>query len=222
MAALAACAHTTSAAHSTARYHVFRIAISPTFAHRARGAPKAPGRAPYCPLTPPAGSTHPLSAPSVEHGPGRCYPSGFTGTFFVCLFLFSGMSRRELSRDAVKSRRISNVPTYTYACSKCGHAFDVFHAMSAAPKVRCEKCKGTCKKQLGTGSGFIFKGSGFYETDFKDKKGTPEKKESGESKAAEAKPESKPEAKPAAKPEAKPADKQASKSAAKAKKPSKG
>lgn len=119
------------------------------------------------------------------------------------------------------------MPTYTYACSKCGHAFDVFHAMSAAPKVRCEKCKGACKKQLGTGSGFIFKGSGFYETDFKDKKGTPEKKESGDTKssdtkASDAKPEAKPEAKPAAKPEAKPADRTASKSAAKAKKPSKG
>lgn len=110
------------------------------------------------------------------------------------------------------------MPTYTYACSKCGHAFDVFHAMSAAPKVRCEKCKAACKKQLGSGAGFIFKGSGFYETDFKDKKGTPEKKESSESKAADAKPE----AKPAAKNDTKPAAKPAAKAPAKAKKPSKG
>lgn len=110
------------------------------------------------------------------------------------------------------------MPTYTYACKKCGHVFDVFHAMSASPKVKCETCgKSPCEKQLGTGAGFIFKGSGFYETDFKDKKGTPEKKESGESKPAEAKGDAKAEKAPAAKAESKPA----AKPAAKAKKPSK-
>lgn len=116
------------------------------------------------------------------------------------------------------------MPTYTYACAKCGHSFDVFHGMSAAPKVKCAACgKGPCVKQLGTGAGFIFKGSGFYETDFKDKKGTPDKKEGSEAKAApktDAAPASKPDAKPEAKPAAKPET--AKKSSAKAKKPSKG
>ena len=64
------------------------------------------------------------------------------------------------------------MPTYSYECGKCGHVFDVFHAMSATPKVRCEKCNSPrTQKLLGTGAGIIFKGSGFYETDFKDKKG---------------------------------------------------
>ena len=108
------------------------------------------------------------------------------------------------------------MPTYTYACSKCGHSFDVFHAMSATPKIKCEKCGASAKKQLGTGAGFILKGSGFYETDFKDKKGKPEKKEGGETKA-----ESSGESKAETKTEAKPAKKAESKPAAKSKKPAK-
>lgn len=63
------------------------------------------------------------------------------------------------------------MPTYTYKCKKCGADHDVFHAMSAAPKVACPECGGACVKQLGTGSGIIFKGSGFYETDYKKKSG---------------------------------------------------
>jgi predicted nucleic acid-binding Zn ribbon protein len=55
--------------------------------------------------------------------------------------------------------------------------FDLFHAMSATPKVKCEQCKGRCNRRIGTGAGIIFKGSGFYETDFKDKKGTAPAKE---------------------------------------------
>ncbi len=70
------------------------------------------------------------------------------------------------------------MPTYTYECKKCSHAFDVFHGMNAKPRVRCKDCKGPCRKLLGTGSGIIFKGTGFYETDYKDKKGTPPSDES--------------------------------------------
>lgn len=74
------------------------------------------------------------------------------------------------------------VPTYSYECGGCGHVFDVFHGISAEPKVACESCGKRCRRLLGTGAGIIFKGSGFYETDFKEKKGkAPEK--SGESKA---------------------------------------
>ncbi len=66
------------------------------------------------------------------------------------------------------------MPTYTYRCKKCGHEHMEFHAMSAAPRVRCGVCKGMCEKQIGSGAGIIFKGSGFYETDYKKKSGTPE------------------------------------------------
>ncbi len=70
------------------------------------------------------------------------------------------------------------MPTYTYACKKCNHEFDAFHCMSATPKMKCESCGSVrVERQLGTGSGIIFKGSGFYETDFKEKKGKkPEEK----------------------------------------------
>ncbi|MBI2421474.1 MAG: zinc ribbon domain-containing protein [Candidatus Hydrogenedentes bacterium] len=76
------------------------------------------------------------------------------------------------------------MPTYSYECGKCGEVFNVFHGMSATPKVKCESCgSARTTKMLGTGAGFIFKGSGFYETDYKEKKGTPHKSESaGESK----------------------------------------
>ncbi|MBI1320313.1 MAG: zinc ribbon domain-containing protein [Candidatus Hydrogenedens sp.] len=72
------------------------------------------------------------------------------------------------------------MPTYTYGCKKCGHEFDVFHAISATPELRCESCDSPkVERHLGTGAGIIFKGSGFYETDFKGKKGSKPASESG-------------------------------------------
>lgn len=97
------------------------------------------------------------------------------------------------------------MPTYSYECRKCGHVQDVFHAMSANPRVKCEECGGSAKRMLGTGAGIIFKGSGFYETDYKRNGGKPggEKSESkGESKS-ESKPESKGESKSESKSETK-------------------
>ena len=49
--------------------------------------------------------------------------------------------------------------------------------MSATPIIKCESCNGPCKRLIGKGAGIIFKGSGFYETDFKDKKGKPPAKD---------------------------------------------
>lgn len=83
------------------------------------------------------------------------------------------------------------MPTYTYECKKCGWTTDKFHAMSASPRVHCDECGGTCKRLLGTGAGIIFKGSGFYETDYKTKSGTPEKTESGKDGGGKGKSESK-------------------------------
>lgn len=65
------------------------------------------------------------------------------------------------------------MPTYTYECKKCSHEQDVFHGMNAKPRVKCEECGGMCKKLLGAGAGIIFKGSGFYETDYKRNGGKP-------------------------------------------------
>jgi putative FmdB family regulatory protein len=70
------------------------------------------------------------------------------------------------------------MPTYDYECPKCGHTFEAFQLMSDKPLARCPSCKKTGVRRLpGAGAGFVFKGSGFYETDFKTKKGAPPAKE---------------------------------------------
>ena len=61
------------------------------------------------------------------------------------------------------------MPTYDYKCQKCGHQFEVFQSMNDERLTDCpeEGCGGKVKRLLGTGAGIIFKGSGFYETDYK-------------------------------------------------------
>ncbi len=60
------------------------------------------------------------------------------------------------------------MPTYDYECSACGHNFEEFQAMSEAPIKKCPKCKKMkVERLISSGSGIIFKGSGFYETDYK-------------------------------------------------------
>jgi len=61
------------------------------------------------------------------------------------------------------------MPTYEYECSKCGKKFDLFQLMKDDPIKKCPDCKGKVDRLLGRGSGIIFKGSGFYETDYKKK-----------------------------------------------------
>jgi putative FmdB family regulatory protein len=61
------------------------------------------------------------------------------------------------------------MPTYEYECAKCGKTFEVFQSMKDEPLKTCpnKKCKGKVKRLLGTGAGLIFKGSGFYITDYR-------------------------------------------------------
>ena len=85
------------------------------------------------------------------------------------------------------------MPTYEYVCPKCHHAFEAFQSMNAAPLTQCPKCKKRgLKRLIGGGAGLIFKGTGFYITDYKNKK-TPEKPGGGE-KVAPAKADPKPAA----------------------------
>lgn len=80
------------------------------------------------------------------------------------------------------------MPTYEYVCTKCGHEMEAFQSMKDAPLKQCPACKKAgLKRKVGGGAGLIFKGSGFYITDYKKKSGTPD-----------AKPAAKPESKPAA------------------------
>lgn len=89
------------------------------------------------------------------------------------------------------------MPTYEYKCPRCGTEFEVFQRITSKPGAKCPKCGGKATRQLSTGVGLHFKGSGFYLTDYgragqKDKQARREK--------AEAAPADKP------KPESKPAD----------------
>lgn len=60
------------------------------------------------------------------------------------------------------------MPTYDYVCSACDHALEIFHAMSAAPKRKCPQCgKQKLERRIGPGAGFLFKGAGFYLTDYR-------------------------------------------------------
>ena len=59
------------------------------------------------------------------------------------------------------------MPTYEYECQKCGHHYELYQSIKDAPKRTCPKCRGRVKRLLGTGAGLIFKGSGFYITDYR-------------------------------------------------------
>ncbi len=62
------------------------------------------------------------------------------------------------------------MPTYDYVCAACEHALEIFQPMSEAPKKKCPKCgKSKLERRIGAGAGFLFKGSGFYLTDYRSK-----------------------------------------------------
>lgn len=70
------------------------------------------------------------------------------------------------------------MPTYDYKCTNCSHTFEIFQSMKDDALKECPKCKGELKRLIGIGVQPIFKGSGFYQTDYKN---------NSNSKAAEAK-----------------------------------
>ena len=99
------------------------------------------------------------------------------------------------------------MPTYEYECRKCGHRFELFHSIKDDTAKRCPRCKGRAVRVPTAGAGILFKGSGFYITDYRSrdyqKKANEEKgaasggsKESSESKPAKESKEPK-ETKPA-------------------------
>ena len=112
------------------------------------------------------------------------------------------------------------MPTYEYVCAKCGHHFEKFQSMAAQPLTTCPEdvCpqkkwgKGKVKKLISAGAGLIFKGTGFYITDYRSEgykeaakkdAGTSSSSSSPGSEAKSSKPAS--DSKPAAKSESKPA-----------------
>ena len=90
------------------------------------------------------------------------------------------------------------MPTYDYVCENCNHSFEKFQMMSASPLRKCPECsKMKLRRLIGTGAGIIFKGSGFYETDYRSdsyKQGQtseqkPQKTEGSSDKKSDKKPE---------------------------------
>ncbi len=60
------------------------------------------------------------------------------------------------------------MPTYDYLCKRCGHEWELFQPITANPKRKCPDCgKLSAKRVIGPGAGIIFKGSGFYQTDYR-------------------------------------------------------
>ena len=62
------------------------------------------------------------------------------------------------------------MPTYDYQCNDCGHSFEHFQKMSDSPLKKCPECGGAVKRLIGMGAAVIFKGSGFYATDYSNSK----------------------------------------------------
>ncbi len=83
------------------------------------------------------------------------------------------------------------MPIYGYRCTKCGHQFEVYQKMSDEPVQTCPKCEGKVTKMLYP-TGVVFKGSGYYSTDYK---GSSSSSSNGSSASTDSKPETKPESK---------------------------
>ena len=84
------------------------------------------------------------------------------------------------------------MPTYDYICQACGHELEIFQSMTESPKRKCPECgKLKLKRQIGTGAGLIFKGSGFYETDYRSESYKAGAKKDSDSKKSTSKKDSK-------------------------------
>ena len=83
------------------------------------------------------------------------------------------------------------MPTYDYECDACGHEFELFQSITAGVKRKCPECsKLKLRRLFGTGAAIVFKGSGFYETDYRS-----ESYKKGEAKAKKAKDDASPDKK---------------------------
>lgn len=92
------------------------------------------------------------------------------------------------------------MPTYDYKCKDCEHAWEEFQSITAKATKKCPECgKRKAERQIGPGAGIIFKGSGFYQTDYRSdsyKKAAAADKKQSEPKKSESKSESKSDSKP--------------------------
>lgn len=82
------------------------------------------------------------------------------------------------------------MPTYGYQCPACGHEFDKLQKISDDTRAKCPKCGKRAKRLISGGAGVVFKGSGFYETDYKRAGSDKGRKDSGADKESKTKSES--------------------------------
>ncbi|MGD0590769.1 MAG: zinc ribbon domain-containing protein [Bacteroidota bacterium] len=122
------------------------------------------------------------------------------------------------------------MPTYDYRCKSCGFKFEEFQSMSSEKLVICPKCaEPSLKRMMSSGAGLVFKGSGFYQTDYKKSNSSPSSLSAKSESKTESKPKTKPESGPISesqlksesKPESEPQSKSESKSESKSKPDSK-
>ena len=92
------------------------------------------------------------------------------------------------------------MPTYEYECESCGYRFEEFQSIHDEPIKVCPKCGGPVRKLISSSYGVIFKGSGFYITDYKHKNSSPSSNGNGNGKTDS--PKKPAESKPAAAPKA--------------------
>ena len=95
------------------------------------------------------------------------------------------------------------MPTYEYECTKCTNRFERFQGMNDEPVRRCPKCRCKVRRLVGSGAGIIFKGSGFYQTDYKKTTVPASERAESSSSSSESKSETKSEAKSDSKTETK-------------------
>jgi putative FmdB family regulatory protein len=88
------------------------------------------------------------------------------------------------------------MPTYDYICDACGHEYEVYEPITSVPRTECPECKAIkLRRKIGPGAAILFKGSGFYQTDYRsesykkaakaDKSASEPAKPAGDSKPAE-------------------------------------
>ena len=80
------------------------------------------------------------------------------------------------------------MPTYSYQCQDCGHEYDAFQSMKDDPDTVCPKCGGRVERLIGAGAGIVFKGSGFYVTDYRKTSSSTSAPKTAEKSGGESKP----------------------------------
>lgn len=82
--------------------------------------------------------------------------------------IFPGWLRDVIDVDPSKRDKVSRMPTYDYICDSCKHEFEAYESIKADSQTTCPACHAeTLRRKIGGGAAILFKGSGFYQTDYR-------------------------------------------------------